>query len=1188
MKKKLLVLLCVVALLISVGVVTASAAAHPEAAECPHCGLSNIDWQEWNITGGGKQLTSGHYYLTDNLEGLTSQMGIGQNGTTGVDVVLDLRGFGITSSLRAFYVYQGNSLSLMDSNTANPGTVTGASTATGGVIYADGASDNQSVLKLYGGIIRSNSNTTTADGGAIYAGYTDVLIDGATIYGGAVRNGGAIYATRGANITLKSGTVNGGTATENGGAIYGYNGAVVNISGGTVIGGEAVNGGAVALMSATLNMNKGTLTGGKAGHYGGTVHLLADSRTGSEVACSVTVSGGTVNAGTSGSGCPTISAASNAHQITISGGTVNGSTSAVSGGSVYSGQGTAATLTVTGGTISGAASTGKTNSGVFYSRGTIDISGGTVTVTGGGPAVYMKDSYASLTMSQSVQSALSGKVRLVNDPEVNDGIAALQLVNGLTNGYWYDTGAEAVANASSEGMIRMFESLDLDLQGGTYTVDIGGAEGATISNGTVRGLDRDNNSYSGYGYVYITGTYEPVAYGLDGKTYIASKNGSKISFHRISLEIPYVNLRTTAGREGIYYTAQFRGDQFAIAGVESYGVAVTLQDLQTSDQWSEGMADTVPPLTVLSSKYTGGLSTTKVTEVSSTSLINIMMLDNDTVTNMRNAATPVAGRAYIKTASGDYLFGTEVSVSLQQVAQGADVLWGNGDLKDNEKMGFMAMYERFVSAMNSWTLPNLKADYKNTDLINQYRRQVVIDEMYRMQTILWTVAGDDPFEITIRATSQGLEADRAYDNSNLYTIYPGRIYKGLPYTHAAGNADNLVLMAGGETDANGAYVLPEASSVDFSGGCYSGSSAIAAYNHARIGNDCADCVSWAWARVSTSITFDQTKNMTPAKGCIIVGADKIGEEAIQSGLTANGEEYNLLYQTDANGNYVLDDKGNKIKETSGTYLICQNAGEQAMYEAYALSKPGDAMVKYSHGGGHSHMNVEIKTIRNNDGSINGADSKIVLHESGSGAERAQSKFSNTLKTYSTSAHNKHSTSSPTADCRQCALATGYLITENGQDIWNLGSTYVEYTFQRLYEAAYIPITCKELVENTTPAKVRVTDSKPSAANLISGIYDGEVSSTYRISAVTLTIYDANGQEVNRTVSYGIQDAYKVPHKLSNFMKDYDNGVLSGTPAITKNGNTITIDLPAGDYTYEYTCLLANGRTIKFRTGSFTV
>ena len=239
MTKKVLILLCILALV--TGILAVSVTAAPTEYTCQCCGKAykDVAWQPWTLTDGGTNNTlteNGHYYLTGDVRAIKSQLRIGDDSLT-ANITIDLRGFTMASTKRVFGVYPGSTLSIVDS--VGGGMVTGKQV------------DNAQV----GGVIRINSGATLN----LYGG---TVADAATTEHAAF---GAAISTEGNNciINIAGGNVTGSAFTPKGGAIYASRGAVINLSSGTVTGGKANAGGAIYLDKATLNITGGKIIGGE-------------------------------------------------------------------------------------------------------------------------------------------------------------------------------------------------------------------------------------------------------------------------------------------------------------------------------------------------------------------------------------------------------------------------------------------------------------------------------------------------------------------------------------------------------------------------------------------------------------------------------------------------------------------------------------------------------------------------------------------------------------------------------------------------------------------------------------------------------------------------------------------------------------------------------------------------------------
>ena len=229
----------------------------------------------------------------------------------------------------------------------------------------------------------------------------------------------------------------------------------------------------------------------------------------------------------------------------------------------------------------------------------------------------------------------------------------------------------------------------------------------------------------------------------------------------------------------------------------------------------------------------------------------------------------------------------------------------------------------------------------DAEAILAQRREVVEQHMRYMSTVRWTVDED----VSYVYASNG-------DTSTTIELKTGRIYQGIPYTHGCGSAYSWLSYATGQ-DENGVYKLSGMHNAVLNGVARNGVG-----NCSRVGNDCADCVYWAWAQVSNTISFENTNHMTPVFGCIPVG-DYDWDGTIMFSSTKN----------------VLDANG-----------------QQRMFEAYAQLQKGDAMVRIvDSGGGHAVMIVGVHVERNAEG-IDGDASYVTVLEQTGGNEKKEKKY----------------------------------------------------------------------------------------------------------------------------------------------------------------------------------------------------
>lgn len=194
-----------------------------------------------------------------------------------------------------------------------------------------------------------------------------------------------------------------------------------------------------------------------------------------------------------------------------------------------------------------------------------------------------------------------------------------------------------------------------------------------------------------------------------------------------------------------------------------------------------------------------------------------------------------------------------------------------------------------------------------------YRRQLVVEEMREMMSVLWTPTETFAYDI-----------QEDPENPQPYTFEKGKIYSGIPYATGCGAGYSFLSYAVGEE--NGVYTLDGLSGENMSG-----------KQTPRIGNTCSSSIAWAWGRVSNSINFSLTKFMTPMYGCLKVG------------------------------DYVYEGSNYDDVRTS---KVCEDNGKEVMFAAYAQMQPGDAMVRRVSDAGHAIMVVDVNVVYDGEGRIN--------------------------------------------------------------------------------------------------------------------------------------------------------------------------------------------------------------------------
>ena len=297
-----------------------------------------------------------------------------------------------------------------------------------------------------------------------------------------------------------------------------------------------------------------------------------------------------------------------------------------------------------------------------------------------------------------------------------------------------------------------------------------------------------------------------------------------------------------------------------------------------------------------------------------------------------------------------------------------------------------------------------------------YRRDVVEQAMREQSAILWTPA--ETFTYSRRNNSRGIVVDDLETPEEVSTFYAGRIYQGIPYTHGSGSYFSFLSYTT-EKSEHGVYTL-----TGLTEQLLTGSSKNRGNNRARIGNDCADQLFWAWARISPSIRFSFTAEMTTFYGCLKVG------DYEYTGISFSAE--------------------NNSKD------IVKNNGEQRMFAAYTQLQKGDGMVLITRSGlGHAVMVVTTNPVYLEDGTIDGEKSYVTVLEQTSGPEEA---------------------------------AEPYYHEGIGKNVYPCEIMDKEWTYNTLLQKGYLPVTCKELIDPSPLPEAAITDytDAPTFDNMFTG------------------------------------------------------------------------------------------------------
>lgn len=729
-------------------------------APCTCCSSEeNVDWlplTEVTLEGFENAIPTGHYYLKDNMTYDLAQPYI----TNGQTVCLNLNGYTYSVNReeyasRAVSLWSQSTLNIWDTNISERGDYTPTGTMMGRGVKRTTETSKEfaggTMIVNAGATVNLYSGTLTQEQVAVPQGEPD--------YGAKV--GGVLYVQ--GTFNMYGGQVTGGRALVddsgkggNGGNIYitksskSETGGEVNLYGGQITGGYAqLYGGNVQITNGTLNLYDGTVNGGSVGKNGAGIDVCVSQSSGKMVM------NGTDNETLKVGTVYVVVADQVKDQVVLSGkGTITkmGFSKLPAGSLVIDGEYTGKVLLNFNGSTKPAFGTD-----IGQVKNDADISGASITLT------YKNEALSRL------KATTHGTDLLVT----GDNAAVINDVNGteLTS---YDTLKEAVdaftttENASYIRVYIDYPTLELQPQVTEYPLTVDtyldlngcdvGKKGTelTFSGSTLYCMDSQTDDYTvsdgNYGKLNAAGNIEAVPAGTVGlfeqvvgydntftqSAYMKFTEEAGVSFHRVYMEISSVVLRASAdpNEMGIYYMSYFAGDEKVVESVDTFGVALTVRDLENDQQWRQALATSMKQgegdkYVCLYSTYDQSNEDHKLVAGeegkakirTSTLLKNIMGTSVGPMTNQYYASMNIYARSYLKTneAQGEQLlFGDSQRAqnTLQRVTEYVDrELWTN--LEEAKKQAVLEMYGTFSKVMNNWTIPNIKQAAKDAANSNQ-------------------------------------------------------------------------------------------------------------------------------------------------------------------------------------------------------------------------------------------------------------------------------------------------------------------------------------------------------------------------------------------------------------------------------------------------------------------------------------
>lgn len=688
---------------------------------------------EFNLFGGvikdGRSVKVGSNGYGGNIRLKTADTTFNMYGGTISGGYTDARGGNVYISKGVFNLYGG---------TITDGKLPVTNSNYGGNIYVG----DDGELGIYGGLI-TPGETGIAGRGVNIGSSGTITMNGGLVTGGTTSgNGGNVYMLDG-TFTIRKGSVENGTAAA-GGNFYLYRGELSVMTVSSVINGTATGSGGniYATYKGNVTMTSGTVSGGTAGKDGG--NIAARYLTNSETDFSapvVTISGGKIlngNAGDEGGNIYLYKS-----EFTMSGGTISGGSGSI-GDNVYLNGGAA---TMSGGKILGTACAENHSSSVtghqvgtamYVNEGSISLSksaklyndqlcgnlyidgDGKLTVdagwTGNASVCWSGDALACGEAIPEAKAVTTGDYTGTLYYEGNNWqprifgtdttmtISAVMLQKETGSKTWYrtDTAALEAHLATPNSLLRVLAdgSSFAIPEGKTLVLDVNGKQVMVTGSGTLRGMDSANDTYEvteGLAMVAETVTVEKSVPAGAGSRYLALAEENGYSFHRLDMRLRAVTLRTEAC--GLYYKAVYGCDAILQERIDSFGVALSTQDIPGADFMTEEGA--INCYTVYGKdRFVSGA------EVTSGSVFGIMK--NEQKKNAQRGEMKIYANAYL-VLDGETLVAEGDGYSLLDVLKAIDNNWASYEASGEAaavKTFYQAWQDKGISA---WAeqLPNI-------------------------------------------------------------------------------------------------------------------------------------------------------------------------------------------------------------------------------------------------------------------------------------------------------------------------------------------------------------------------------------------------------------------------------------------------------------------------------------------------
>ena len=728
----------------------------------------------------------------------------------------------------------------------------------GGNLYIAGSSSKRQVLTIENMILRGGK--AREFGGNLYATVTDltlrnsIITDGvAGLQSGDDGRGGNLYLTGTVIGDMYDTTVGNGYALGHGGNLYAPGGIQFYMYSGLFTSGETKGYGGNMYCNG-LYFHGGIITNGVSGSNGGNIFVYDGEANFLNIEATADGPAPIVSNGKGGSLGGNIALSKNTTG-TITGAIIEngtgdtGSKSSFNADNVYANIGT--TLTVTDTEIRGIEADGTSGNGVYVGgelilKGNTAItneekascvyiaSDGCLTVDAGftgETSVAFEDAHfadpeepqgGTAAEQNTATGVFTGKLLLEGYKSRDYGLPAIFAEEGETKLYiastavvdpaldtivWYRDNDAAAAALTASSYLKLFKTENTLNISNDLVVDLNGNNLTVTGSGSISGFDSKNDDYTTCGTLTVEDTVEVSAMHTapNGNRYITVTDETGTSFHRLGLAVTGVSLRPSAA--GIYYKAVWECDDVLKEKIQSFGVAVSTEDMPTADFASD--ADTLYT-TMDAAAFRSGEA------VTSAMIENIVKSGED---NQTRGTMPIYAAPYA-VVNGITVIGDDnnptmggVIYSMKTVLQSINRIWPK--LSETQQQGIRDLYALDTEVIKTWDLYNITADIEGTAAVRPLKvltlgHSLAVDSGHMLNLVADAEGYDQPMEIaTLYYSGCPLYKHVNYikGNSAVYDLYvsssttPDKaptITKGVTMEYGVTYADwDIIIMQGG-------------------------------------------------------------------------------------------------------------------------------------------------------------------------------------------------------------------------------------------------------------------------------------------------------------------------------------------------------------------------------------------------------